>query len=60
MPPLLIYQLSKLLNNVDEIVGFKITFLNFKHSYNQPPFSLIISPRPTFCLFQFLHQYLLV
>ena len=37
-PPIQIHQLTKLVNEAYEVLGFKIKFVNFKHSYNQPPF----------------------
>ena len=43
-PPIQIHQLTKLVNDAHEVVGFKIKFLTFKHNYNQPPFYLVISP----------------
>ena len=51
-PPIQIHQLTKLVD------GFKIKFLNFKHSYNQPPFYLVISPQSTFCPLKILLQFL--
>jgi hypothetical protein len=41
-------QLTKLVNDKKEVEALKITFLNYKHSYNQPPFSLVISRRSTY------------
>ena len=48
-PPIQIHGLTKLVNDAHEVVGFKIKFLTFKHSYNQPTFYLVISPQSTFC-----------
>ena len=42
-PPLHLYQLTKFLNAVDELTAFKVTFRNFKHSYNERPFSIVVS-----------------
>ena len=56
--PIQIHQLKKLVNDAHEVVGFKIEFLNFKHSYNQPPFYLVISPQSTFCPVKILPQFL--
>ena len=33
-PPIQILQLTTLMNGANEVVGFKINFWNFKHSYN--------------------------
>lgn len=57
-PPIQIHQLTKLVNGAHEVVGFKIKFLNFKHSYNQPPFYLVISSQSTFCPVKILLQFL--
>lgn len=39
-----LHQVSKLVNDKQEAVAFKVTFLNYKHNYNQSPFSVVISP----------------
>ena len=57
-PPIQIHQLTKLVNDAHEVIGFKIKFLTFKHSYNQPPFYLVISPQSTFCPVKILLQFL--
>ena len=57
-PPIQIHQLTKLVNDAHEVLGFKIRFLNFKHSYNQPPFYLVISPQSTFFPVKILLQFL--
>ena len=57
-PPIQIHQLTKLVNGAHEVLGFKIKFLNFKHSYNQPPFYLVISSQSTFCPAKILLQFL--
>ena len=57
-PPIQIHQLTKLVNDAHDVVGFKIKFLTFKHSYNQPPFYLVISPQSTFCPVKILLQFL--
>ena len=41
------------MNDAYEVLGFKINFLNFKHSYQQPPFNLF-----TFCPVKILLQIL--
>ena len=45
-PPLHLYQLTKLLNAADELTAFKVTFGNFKHSYNEHPFSIVVPVTP--------------
>ena len=56
--PLQIDQLTKLVNRANEVEGLKVVFLDFKHHYNEPPFSLVISRQPTFCPVQILLDYL--
>lgn len=36
-------QISRLVDSNGHLVSFKVTFSNFKHSYNQRPFSLLLS-----------------
>ena len=45
-PPLHLYQLTKLLNAVDELTAFKVTSMNFKHSYNEHTFSIMVPVNP--------------
>lgn len=47
------------MNEAHEVLGFKIKFVNFKHSYNQPPFYLVISPQSAFCPVKILIQFLI-
>ena len=47
------------MNKAQEVLGFKIKFVNFKHSYNQPPFYLVISPQSTFYPVKFLLHFLI-
>ena len=58
--PLQISQISKLLNASKEVIAFKITFGNFKHSYNDRPFSITVSRQPQSCPVEFLAKYLAV
>ena len=58
-PPIQIHHLTKLVNEAQEVLGFKIKFVNFKHSYNQPPIYLVISPQSTFCPVKFLLHFLI-
>ena len=52
-------QLTKFVNQKQEIVALKVTFFNSKHNYNQRPFSLEISRQevcyPVQLLLEFLH-----
>ena len=52
-------QLTKLLRD-GEVIGFKLTFTDYKHNYNQRPFSMVISrqPSPMPCPVQNLCSYL--
>lgn len=52
------HQLSKVLNTKDEVISFRLTFYDFKHSYNQRPFTLTILPSNICCPVQFLLAYL--
>ena len=45
-PPLHLYQLTKLLTAANDLTAFKVTFGNFKHSYNERPFSIVVSHHP--------------
>ena len=53
-----LHQVTKLLNNNNEVEAIKVIFHNFKHSYNQRPFSLIISRQDIFCPVEHLLHYL--
>lgn len=59
-PPLQLSQLSKLLNAKGKIEAFKVSIQNFKHSYNQAPFSLIIYRQQSFCPVQLLLNYIVL
>ena len=52
-----IHHISKLLDNSHNVEALKVTFSHYKHSYNQHPFSLIISRQPTFCPVQYCLNY---
>ena len=56
--PLQIHQVVKLVNSSNSIVSLKLTFQDFKHSYNQPPFSIVITRAPTFRPVQLMLDYL--
>ena len=57
-PPLSLSNIAKLVNVANQIVSLKVTFLTYKHSYNQPPFSLIVKRQDNFCPVQFILEYL--
>lgn len=50
--------LTKLVNADNHVVSIKVTFHRYKHSYNQPPFSLTIQRQSSFCPVQHLLEYL--
>ena len=56
--PLQVHQLTKLLDSSKRVVAFKITFGNFKHNYNQRPFSVMLHRRHSCCPVQLLLEYL--
>lgn len=56
--PLQLDQLSQLLDSTFSVVGFKLTFRNYKHCYNQRPFSLTIVPQNSICPVQIITEYL--
>ena len=56
--PLQVHQLSKLLDPSKQVVALKLTFGNFKHNYNQRPFSVILHRHNSCCPVQLLLEYL--
>ena len=56
--PLQIHQVVKLVNDSNDIVSLKLTFYDFKHCYNKPPFSIFINRACAFCPVQLLLEYL--
>ena len=56
--PLQYYQLTKLLNAAGELTAFKVTFGKFKHSYNERPFSVVVSRHSHSCPVDLLSKYL--
>lgn len=54
------HQLSAVLNSKNEVLSFKFTFYDYKHSYNQRPFTLNILPSNVCCPVQYLVSYLKV
>lgn len=53
-----ICQLTQLVDENQKVVALKCTFLDFKHNYNQRPFSLVIGRQSHFCPVQVLLDYL--
>ena len=58
--PLQVHHLVKLVDSSKRVVALKLTFGNFKHSYNQRPFSIILHRHNSCCPVQFLLDYLLL
>ena len=52
--PLQMHQLSHIYDTNNQITGIKLTFENFKHNYNQRPFSLEIYRQSMICPVQLL------
>ena len=55
--PLQINQLEKVYDSSNQVVDMKLTFLDFKHNYNQRPFTLVLHRQPTSCPIQLLIDY---
>ena len=55
---LTIDSINKLVDSNNHVVSVKITFVRYKHCYNQPPFSLVIRRLHSFCPVQYLLDYL--
>ena len=53
-----VQHVSKLVDSSNYVVALKITFGNFKHSYNQRPFTIFLHRQNSCCPVQFLLQYL--
>ena len=56
--PLQVHQLSKLLDPSKQVVALKLMFGNFKHNYNQCPFSVILHRHNSCCPVQLQLEYL--
>ena len=56
--PLQISQLTKLVNNSQELIAFKVTFKQYKHCYNDRPFSIVVSRQHHSSPVELLIQYL--
>ena len=46
-------------DNSGNLAGFKLTFTNFKHSYNQRAVSITLHRRSDVCPVQSMHAYIL-
>ena len=58
-PPLQLYQLKKLISPSGELMAFKLTFGDFKHSYIACPLSVVLSRQPnSTCPVVLLSKYL--
>ena len=53
-----VQHVSKLVDSSNYVVALKITFGNFKHSYNQCPFTIFLHRQNSCCPVQFLLEYL--
>ena len=56
--PLQLDQLTQLVDSNKHVVALKLTFRNYKHSYNRPTFSLTISRQAHFCPVNIMLEYL--
>ena len=52
------HQLANVYDSSNHVVGMKLTFLDFKHNYNQRPFTMVIHRQPASCPIQLLLDYL--
>ena len=52
------HQLTNVYDSSNHVVGMKLTFLDFKHNYNQRPFTMVIHRQPASCPIQLLLDYL--
>ena len=57
-PPIQMGQLFKLADDSGNTIALKLVFANYKHSYNQRPFCIVIHRQPPFCPVQLLLDYL--
>lgn len=56
--PLQIDQLTKFVDTNNKVVALKLSFRNYKHSYNCPTFSLTISRQANYCPVTIMLEYL--
>ena len=53
-----VHHVSKLVDSSNYVVALRITFGNFKHSYNQRPFTIFLHRQNSCCPVHFLLEYL--
>lgn len=53
-----LHDVTKLLNADNQVIAIRVTFRNYKHSYNQSPISLVINRQNIFCPVGILMDYL--
>ena len=53
-----LHQLTQLVDASQGVIALKFTFLDFKHNYNQRPFSVVINRHKNFCPVQIILDYL--
>ena len=58
--PQQIHRLSRIYDTNNHVAGLKLTFQNFKHNYNQRPFTLEIYRQNTACPVQLILDYLVL
>lgn len=56
--PLQLNQLTKVYDGRNRVSGIQLTFSNFKHHYNERPFTLLINVQPDVCPVALLLDYL--
>jgi hypothetical protein len=56
--PLQMDQISYVYDSSHKVVGIKLTFLDFKHNYNQRPFTLLVYRQTPCCPVALLLEYL--
>lgn len=56
--PLHLSQITKIMNPAGFLIAFKLTFGDFKHSYKERPFSIVVSRQTHSCPVELLSKYL--
>ena len=59
-PPLQLHQLVHMIDDKRKVVALRLVFLDYKHSYNQRPFHLVINRQFSFCPVDILLKYMAV
>ena len=57
-PPLQLHQCFRVVDNSNQTVSLRITFLDYKHNYNKPPFTIVIKRQPDPCPVKLMLDYL--